>query len=587
MNTQAVSEWESEIQRRRATLLNYLLLTTAVIGVVAIAFVYASLPEGLSTPNGWTTMAPFFAGWLAVLIVWAWRGLDYHYRALVFILLAYVLGVIIFARGGLPGSGRVWMLLLPALAFVLSGLQAGIAAGAISILTYAFFTLAISQKWIVPQVAEDLTTLTPLLSEGGSFLLVAVILTIILWSFYQSWLEALAGTSIANKQLQAQTRELEEANERLHRQASQLQATAEITKAGSSILDPEKLLTEVVHQIQEGFSSMGVYYVGLFLLEGEQRFATLRAATGEAGQLSLEMGYKLELDETSTVGWCIVHREPRIALDVEEKTVRFDALSMPHTRSEVALPLRSRGNIMGALSVQSEREAAFSEADISVLQTMADQVAVAIDNARLFSQTEAALEEVQTIQRRYLSETWEGFLATEPVTRIDYAQPGTEPGNGSLLREIRREAMAQGQTIATEPKQANSTEGTALVVPLKLREQVIGTIAMTTESHETHQQQPWTAEEIAMAETVAEQVALTIDNLRLFEETQRRAARERLVGELSEQMQRAMDLEDLMRITAEGLNEALGGSRTFVRMGMQTELADGDESGHKSQEKRQ
>jgi GAF domain-containing protein len=103
-----------------------------------------------------------------------------------------------------------------------------------------------------------------------------------------------------------------------------------------------------------------------------------------------------------------------------------------------------------------------------------------------------------------------------------------------------------------------------LVVPLKLRGQVIGTVAL----HREHDLQPWTAEEIALAEAVAEQSALTVENLRLMDEMQRRATRERLIGEIADDMQRATDMEDLMHIAADGLNRALGGSRAFVRMGV-------------------
>jgi GAF domain-containing protein len=205
------------------------------------------------------------------------------------------------------------------------------------------------------------------------------------------------------------------------------------------------------------------------------------------------------------------------------------------------------------------------------------------------------LEEVQAIQQRYLAQTWKDFLITRPVIQVDYTQPGIELGNGSLLHRARREAMVHGQTVTVEafpPDQDESAASpqtpatgsgqAALVVPLKLREQVIGTMTL----HETSHQRPWMPEEIDMAETIAEQVVLTVENLRLMDETQRRVAREQLVGEISDRMQQAMDMEDLMRITAEELNMALGGSRTFVQMGTAAELVGGDGSGHKSEEER-
>lgn len=546
MNTQAASEWNVEVQRNRDVLLNYLLLTAAIGGLAALILNYFSLEEGLSLQGQVREMWVFALGWLIAVVAWAWRGLGYRTRAWVSLLLTYSLGVFIFYRGGLPGSGRVWMLLIPALAFTLLGPRAGMVAGIASILTYLTFSLAFTIGGLRPLApADDPNALRTWGGEGASFLFIALILTLMLRSFSQGWLDALMKASAANK-------ELEETNVQLYRQTSQLQATTEIAQAGSSILDPDELQVEVVNRIQERFSLMGVYYVGLLLLDetggdASEQPAVLKAATGEAGRLLLEMGYKMEVDETTTVGWCITHQQACTAVGIGG-TVRLGVVPMPNTRSEIALPLRSRGRVLGALNAHSTHEAAFSEDDIAVLQTMADQVAVAIENAQLFSKTEAALKEVQIAQRRYLTQAWREFLAATPVTRVDYIQPGMELGDG-------------------EP----STAQTALTVPLMLRGQVIGTMAL----HETRHQQPWTAEETALAETIAEQVAQTVENLRLLDETQRHAVRERAIGEIADRMQRATDMETLVRITAEELNQALGGSRAYVHLSIDTGSKDG------------
>ncbi len=585
MNTRAASEWQSEIKRSRTALLNYLLLTTAIGGLVALILNYIAIQEGRSLQEQWAEMYPFLAGWLVILVPWLWRGLGYRPRAWIALTLAYALGVFIFRRGGLPGSGSVWMLLPPVMAFVLLGSWPGIWAGVLSTLTYIFFAIAFSQGWIDVQVQLDPLVLATWLTEGASFFLIVAVLTLLLWAFSRSWLDALGGVDAANRQLQAQTQELEIANVQLHRQTSQLQATAEIGHAGSSILDPDALQSTVVNQIQEGFSSMGVYYVGLFLLDDadagtEEQSAVLKAATGEAGKLLLDMGYRLKLDETTPVGWCITHQQARIVLG-EGGTVWLDTLPMPNTRSEIALPLRSRGRTLGALSMQSTHEAAFIEDDIAILQTVADQVAVTIDNARLFRQTEAALEEAQAAHRRYLAEAWSEFLATKPVTRIDYTQPGTEPGDERFLSEARHVAMVHKRTIATDspspgPDGEPSTPQTALVVPLKLRGQVIGTMAL----HETGRQRTWTAGETALAENVAEQVALTVENLRLMDETRRRAAHERLTSEITDKMRSATDMDALMQTTVQEMIAALGTSSAFVQLAVPSEPAgDGREKG--------
>ncbi len=560
-------EWESDIENHRVVFLNNLLTIATASGLIGLLLLFLSLPQGTRVSERLLEVAPFIAGWLFLSVIWAWRDLGYHPRALSAILLTYALGVFTFRRGGLPGSGRAWLLVLPAVVFLLEGLRAGIIAGSITILTYVAFGLAFSQQWITPLVVEDPAELRSWISEGASFLIIVVSLAVTLWASNRGWIDALARTSKANEQLQERSRDLQKTNERLRRQTSQLKTTAEIARAGASILELKKLQSEVVNQIREGFSDLGVYYVGLFLLDESQRFAVLITATGEAGKLLLNAGYKVELSEKTTVGRCIIHQQPCIALNARKQAAKPGPLSMSRTRSEIALPLRSRGHVLGALTVQSTQEAAFKEADIAVLQTMADQVAVAIDNARLFSQTEAALNEVRTVQQRYMSQVWGEFLASRTHNRIDYTQPGTEPEAGESLDQARRAAMTDAQTVAIDSPspstdRKSATSQATLVVPLKLREQVIGTIAL----QETRRPRSWTTEDIALAETIAEQASLTIETLRLMDETQRHAAHERLVSEITGRVWASLNPDTVLKTTSRELGRALGAERVSVEI---------------------
>ena len=566
MNTQAASEWNIGIQRRRVTLLNALLLTAVVLGLCMLVVRFVALKT--ANDSGWVTaLTPFFAGWLAVLIAWLCRGLRHRTRTLTLLLNVYIVGIVLFARGGVSGSGHVWLLLPPVLAFALLGSRATITSGIISILIYVFFNLAIRQKWIAPQVTQGLNAPETLIIEGGSFLITATTLTLILRSFSSSWSEVFAKERETVSHLEAQVRVIEGTIAQYQRQTSQLLATADITHAGSSILDPEALLSQSVNRIQEGFSQAGVYFVGLFLFNQAQQTAVLRAATGEAGQLLLDMGYSVSLDETSTIGRCIIHQEARIAQEVGVGTLRFDAVPMPHARSEIALPLRSRGRILGALNMASTQRDAFTEADIAILQTMADQMAVAIDNAVLYSQTRAALDQLRAIQQRYVSQAWQEFLGARPLAPVDYTQPGIEPEDDRFLKKARRAAMVHERTVATNsPPPGNNGVGaapqSALVVPLKLRGQVIGTMAL----HETGHQRAWTSEEIGLAETVAEQVALTIENLRLVDETQHRAARQRTLSEVTSSVRETLDMETVLRTAVQEVRQALGLPEVRIRL---------------------
>jgi putative methionine-R-sulfoxide reductase with GAF domain len=171
----------------------------------------------------------------------------------------------------------------------------------------------------------------------------------------------------------------------LARRAAQLQAAAEVSHAASSVLESEELIWQMVRLICERFD---YYYVGLFLLDASGRWAVLQAGTGQAGREMLALKHKLEVGGNSMIGWCTAHGRARIALDIGDEAVRFDNPLLPETRSEIALPLISRGRVIGAITVQSTAPQAFSEEDFAVLQTMADQVANAIENAHLFREME-------------------------------------------------------------------------------------------------------------------------------------------------------------------------------------------------------
>ena len=189
----------------------------------------------------------------------------------------------------------------------------------------------------------------------------------------------------------------------LEHRAVQLATAAEVSRAAASILDLETLTRQVVDLVRERFD---LYYTGLFLLDPQGRYAVLEAGTGEAGQTMKNRGHRLEVGGVSMVGAACAQRQARIALDVGAEPVRFDNPLLPETRSEMALPLIVGGAVLGALDVQSTLPAAFSEEDIAVLQLVADQVAVAIQNARLFAEAQAALEAERRAYGEISREAW-------------------------------------------------------------------------------------------------------------------------------------------------------------------------------------
>ena len=566
MDGKVITDWRNEIQQRRAVFLENFLRAAVIAGFVAIIVFYLTLPGELTFLERVAQMVWFVAAWLVVLVTWLWRGLGYSTRTWVMLILTYALGIFVFIRGDLAGSGRVWLLLPPALALILLGITQGLWSAGSSLLIYVVFGILFSQGLLEPIAPlESFGVVGAWYGEGVSFVLVGAVLVLLLASFSQGWLDALATADSTNRQLQERTLELQES-------ATQLQATAAVSQVCSSTLELDTLLAEVVDRIQREFDHVGVYYVELFLLDqtredGGEQSAVLKAATGSVGQHFMERGHKVPLDRTTAVGRSLVYRKSVLAPSAEEGVVLLDNPLLDRTRSEIALPLNSRGRILGALSVQSTREAAFDPDAVSVLQTMADQIAVSFDNAHLFAQTGAALREMESAQRRYLTEAWREFLNVEAVNRVDYVKPGVSIGSADVLREARLAAVAHQRTVATdgipaEDGNGSVASGAVLAVPLRLRGQVVGTLSL----HETQEHRSWTSEEMALAEAVAEQVALTVDNLRLMDEIQSRAARERLIGEVTAHMRETMELDAVLQTAIRSIGEALDIAEVEVRM---------------------
>jgi len=165
--------------------------------------------------------------------------------------------------------------------------------------------------------------------------------------------------------------------------AARFQAAARLSHAASSILNQDELLPQVVDLIRDEF---GYDYVGILLIDERQEWAVLQAATGKAGRRMMESGYRVRVGDDSMIGWCLANQRTRVALSIEKDAVRFADPSMPRARSALALPLLSRGCLVGAMTIQSAQSSAFSKQDVAILQTMADQLANAIENARLYTE---------------------------------------------------------------------------------------------------------------------------------------------------------------------------------------------------------
>ncbi len=353
-------------------------------------------------------------------------------------------------------------------------------------------------------------------------------------------------------------RNLEEALGQSQRRALQLGASAQVARIVAAMLDPQELLKQVVNLIA---GQMDFYHAGIFLLDEMGQYAVLQAANSEGGQKMLARGHRLQVGVQGIVGYATSTGRPRVARDVGTDAFHYANPELPHTRSEVALPLAVRGQIIGALDVQSTEPRAFDEESVRVLQTLADQIAVALDNARLFDRLQATLREMQAIQVQYIRRAWYTFVGQQKSRFFEYTRAGVAPLDDASLRDLER-ATAVGEMIV---RSGDGQKPASLIVPLALYGQTIGVLGF----QEAEPGRIWTEDEIALVESVAEQIVQVLEGARLFRDTQLYAWREQAVSQITSRIRAQVDVEDILQTTAEELGRTLGVSRAIIRLSVE------------------
>ena len=348
------------------------------------------------------------------------------------------------------------------------------------------------------------------------------------------------------------TAELVATNKRNERRARQFEAIAQVARATAANQNLETLLPSLVELISKQFD---FYHAGVFLLDDNKEFAELRAANSDGGKHMLERGHKLGIGQSGIVGYVSATGKPRITLDVEADAAFFNNPDLPNTRSEMALPLRVGEQIIGVLDVQSIASNAFQEEDIDVLSTLADQVAIAIQNARSYEISQKLLTEAQRTAGAFLRESWR-VLQTQKES-IGYQI--TENKLRALSKPL---ASAQiKKAIASKATVTKSGENATLSMPIRLRDQVIGVLDIRVpEEHE------WDADEIDVAEAVAERLSLALEASLLLKSTQRQAEIERITADISTKIGATTQFDSILRTAAEELSRVLGGSEVLVQL---------------------
>jgi|GEM_PF-524062 len=357
------------------------------------------------------------------------------------------------------------------------------------------------------------------------------------------------------------------------RSVNLLSASVDIGNDVSQMLDLTILLDRAVEVIRDRFA---FYHVSVFLIDNDEKYAMLTASTGDVGERMLSRGHRLPVDSNSVVGRAAQSQEVIIARDTDgEGGHSFNEL-LPFTRSELAIPIMDKDGIVGVLDIQSRRPDAFIDIEIEALRVITNQLTTAIRNARLFEdkersirenkrlfiEAETNLREIQRLNRQLTRQAWVDYLKTDRridgVTLSDNAFQNNADWSDAMIDASRR------RRAITEEKEGKRK----IAVPIELRGEVVGAIELeTTPSNKKD-------DLVDMVRTVSSRLAVSLDNARLFEESNEATAQEQRVSEIVSQYQSAESVDELLRVTLQGLAETLGAEQASIRLGAVPNITD-------------
>ena len=380
-------------------------------------------------------------------------------------------------------------------------------------------------------------------------------------------------------------------------QINKIQTAAEVARDISSALNLDELLLKAVNLIRERFN---FYHASIFLIDPSEKNAVIREATGEAGAQLKRIGHKLAVGSKSIVGFVSGQGEPLVVNDITKDATHLPNPMLPDTRAEAAIPLKIGDRILGVLDVQSTIPYSFSPSDINTFQTLADQLAIAVNNTELFAETQEHLSQHRllhhittsaasgTTLEEALSSAVEGLQVTLGGDRVAILLTDEEHKNLVVKAWIGYSEDASDLVIpfgsgitgwvATHRKplrindisqdtryiQVSSNTRSELALPLIFRKDLLGILNVESEQIDAYNEN-----DEEMLGTLAGSLAAIIANARLVDQIRKQAERERLLHEISNKIRRSTDVHSILSTTVQELHRVTGARKTQIKIGVE------------------
>jgi GAF domain-containing protein len=466
----------------REKLLNYILRTSAVIGLLALI---ASMISDIRTHN-WTDLA-ITSGVYAMLLAIILIRLPYRVRAVVTIVLLYALMMNSLLASGIRGDALPYGIGFCVFSLMLLGVWAGGIALGVSFLSIAVVGWATVTERITLSYLYDQLDPSVWFSGNLSMPLIAVLVMLGVILLQREFITAQTRERLA---MDVIIRDREDLEARVAERTRELALAADVGRSVSQLRDMNTLLSNAVELIRKQFN---LYYAQIYLVDATGRTLTLRAGTGGVGAELMRRGHRLALGSGSINGVAAAERRPMIVADTAVDPIFRPNPLLPETRSELSMPLMVGERVVGVLDLQSRHPGALSSENLSVYEALAGQLAIALDNAALFAQTERARHEVEEQSRRLTQSGWQEFLnALERSERIGYVY------DENTLMPF-NEPFPQTQS-------ENTVKSSIIITGAP-----VGTIQLERPGDE-----PWQPEEVRLVTAVSEQASRQLDNLRLL-----------------------------------------------------------------------
>ncbi len=506
--------------------------------------------------------------YVVLLVCYFWQSAAFRLRTWVLLGLLAANAFITLARGEPNGTARMFLILIPFLARLFLNRRDGIVSIALCLVLDGLAGFLLDIGVLPPPMGRGDFDIRMWLLPGTLVLFTVDVLIVIGVDYFLQNFDVLLNRSrLLADDLKSQRAHLEaQVNERtttIARRAKYLEATAKIARGASISLDnPEMLYAHLVNLIAE---QLGFSNVSLFLVDSSNEWVDLRAASSDAGKHLLEQGHRLRVGGQGLVGYAADRGEVRVVSDVLADVLFKAHGVLPTTRSEVALPLRVADAIIGVLDVQSVDPHAFSEEDVAVLQSLADEVAVAVSNVRLFQQLQESIQAERRARGESSFDAWREQLQVQSGLGF-VKQRNVMTLSGDFWQQEMASAVKSGRPALSlaDPR--------TLAVPIKAGGHVVAVI----DARLPDAFSKWQPEQISLLEALSDELGEALERARLYEETQRRATREQLSREVTTRVRESLDIETILLTAVNEIGSRLG-VETEVWMGM--DLASDEHAG--------